>query len=67
MMNWGEIGTRAALTFVQAFLAVFLVNGLDGVDSVTDLQAPAIAAVAALLSFAYRVIKEYQAKRGWED
>ena len=66
-MNWREIGTRALLTFVQAFLAVLLVSGIDGVDSLTDLQAPAIAAVAALLSFAYRVVKEYQSKKGWED
>jgi hypothetical protein len=66
-MNWSEVLTRAALTFVQAFLAVFLVEGIDGVDSVTDLQAPAIAAVAALLSFVYRVVKEYQTSKGWED
>jgi hypothetical protein len=66
-MNWSEVLTRAALTFVQAFLAVFLVEGIDGVDSVTDLQAPAIAAVAALLSFVYRVVKEYQSSKGWED
>lgn len=66
-MNWGEVLTRAALTFVQAFLAVFLVEGIDGVDSVTDLQAPAIAAVAALLSFVYRVVKEYQTSKGWEE
>ena len=66
-MNWGEIGTRAVLTFVQAFLAVLLVEGIDGVGSVTDLQAPIIAAVAALLSMLYRVVREYQASKGWEE
>lgn len=66
-MNWNEVITRAVLTFVQAFLAVLLVSGIDGVDSLTDLQAPAIAAVAALLSFAYRVVKEYQSSKGWEE
>lgn len=66
-MNWGEVLTRALLTFVQAFLAVLLVDGINGIDSVTDLQAPAIAAVAALLSFAYRVVKEYQSSKGWEE
>ena len=66
-MNWNEVITRAVLTFVQAFLAVLLVGGIDGVDSLTDLQAPAVAAVAALLSFAYRVVKEYQSKKGWEE
>ena len=66
-MNWREIGTRALLTFVQAFLAVLLVDGINGIDSVTDLQAPAVAAVAALLSFAYRVVKEYQSSKGWEE
>lgn len=66
-MNWREIGTRAGLTFVQAFLAVLLVDGINGIDSIDDLQAPVIAAVAALLSFLYRVVKEYQAKKGWED
>ena len=66
-MNWGEISTRAVLTFVQAFLAVLLVEGIDGVGSVTDLQAPIIAAVAALLSMLYRVVREYQASKGWEE
>ena len=28
-MNWREIGTRALLTFVQAFLAVLLVDGFS--------------------------------------
>lgn len=66
-MNWGEVGTRAGLTFVQAFLAVLLVEGIDGVGSVADLQAPIIAAVAALLSMFYRVVREYQASKGWEE
>lgn len=66
-MNWREVGTRALLTFVQAFLAVLLVDGINGIDSWTDLQAPAIAAVAALLSFVYRVVKEYQSSKGWEE
>ena len=66
-MNWKEVGTRAVLTFVQAFLAVLLVDGINGIDSVTDLQAPVIAAVAALLSFVYRVVKEYQSSKGWGE
>ena len=66
-MNWREVGTRALLTFVQAFLAVLLVDGINGVDNVNDLQAPAIAALAALLSFAYRVVREYQSSKGWEE
>lgn len=66
-MNWREIITRAALTFVQAFLAVLLVDGLNGIDGWQDLQAPVIAAVAALLSMLYRVVREYQASKGWEE
>lgn len=66
-MNWREIGTRALLTFVQAFLAVVLVDGLNGIDGWTDLQPAVIAAVAALLSMLYRVVREYQASKGWED
>ena len=66
-MNWREVGTRALLTFVQAFLAVMLVDGLNGVDGWTDLQPAVIAAVAALLSMLYRVVREYQASKGWED
>jgi hypothetical protein len=66
-MKWNEVFTRATLTFVQAFLAVLLVEGIDDVNSVTDLQAPIIAAVAALLSMSYRIVKEYQTQRGWED
>ena len=66
-MNWREIGTRALLTFVQAFLAVLLVDGLNGIDGWTDLQPAVIAAVAALLSMLYRVVREYQSSKGWED
>jgi hypothetical protein len=66
-MNWGEVGTRAGLTFVQAFLAVLLVEGIDGVGSVSDLQAPVIAAVAAVLSLVYRIVKEYEASKGYDE
>lgn len=66
-MNWREVFTRAGLTFVQAFLAVLLVDGVDSVSSWQDLKAPVIAAVAALLSMLYRVVKEYEASKGWEE
>ncbi len=66
-MNWGEIATRAALTFVQAFLAVFLVDGVTGVDEPGDLMAPVVAGIAAVLSLVYNVVRQYQAQRGWEE
>jgi predicted RNA-binding protein with PIN domain len=66
-MNWREVATRAVLTFVQAFLAVLLVDGLNGIDSWETLQPAVIAAVAALLSMLYRVVREYQASKGWEE
>jgi len=66
-MNWKEIGTRAVLTFVQAFLAVLLVDGLNGIDNWDAVQPAIIAAIAALLSMLYRVVREYQASKGWED
>jgi uncharacterized membrane protein YgaE (UPF0421/DUF939 family) len=66
-MNWREIGTRALLTFVQAFLAVLLVDGLNGIDSWEAVQPAVIAAVAALLSMLYRVVREYQASKGWSE
>lgn len=66
-MNWREVGTRALLTFVQAFLAVLLVDGLNGIDDWTDVQPAVIAAVAALLSMLYRVVREYQSSKGWEE
>jgi len=66
-VNWREVGTRALLTFVQAFLAVLLVDGLNGIDGWTDLQPAGIAAVAALLSMLYRIVREYQSSKGWEE
>jgi uncharacterized membrane protein YgaE (UPF0421/DUF939 family) len=66
-MNWREVGTRALLTFIQAFLAVLLVDGLNDIDSWDAVQPAIIAAVAALLSMLYRVVREYQASKGWED
>jgi hypothetical protein len=66
-MNWKEVGTRAVLTFVQAFLAVLLVDGLNGIDNWDAVQPAVIAAIAALLSMLYRVVREYQASKGWED
>ena len=66
-MNWREIGTRALLTFVQAFLAVVMVDGVDNITSFNDAKPALIAAVAALLSFLYRVVKEYQSSKGWSE
>ena len=66
-MNWKEVGTRAVLTFVQAFLAVVMVEGIDGVKSADDLQPALIAGVAALLSMIYRVVREYQASKGYDS
>ena len=43
-MNWREVVTRAVLTFVQAFLAVLLVDGVSGIDNIEDVQAPIVAA-----------------------
>lgn len=66
-MNWREVSTRAVLTFVQAFLAVLLVDGVSGIDSVGDVQAPVVAGIAAVLSLVYNVVKQYQASKGWSE
>ena len=66
-MNWREVGTRAVLTFVQAFLAVLLVDGVSGIDNVEDVQAPIVAGIAAVLSLVYNIVRQYQATKGWED
>lgn len=66
-MNWREIITRAALTFVQAFLAVLLVDGIAGIDEPGDVAAPLVAGLAAVLSLTYNMVRQYQASKGWED
>lgn len=66
-MNWREVVTRAVLTFVQAFLAVLLVDGVSGVDAPEDLMAPVVAGIAAVLSVVYNIVRQYQASKGWED
>lgn len=61
-MNWKDVGTRAILTFVQAFLAILLVTGVDNINSVADAKPAIVAGVAALLSFVYNVVKQYNSK-----
>lgn len=63
-MNWRNVITRAVLTFLQAFLAVLIVTGIENVDSWDALKPAVVAAVAALLSFVYNVVKELAAKEG---
>jgi len=63
-MNWRNVITRAVLTFLQAFLAVLIVTGIENVDSWDSLKPAVVAAVAALLSFVYNVVKELSAKEG---
>ncbi|MBV6448507.1 hypothetical protein [Nitrosomonas sp.] len=50
-MDWRDIGQRAAWTFLQAFLAVFVVSG-DWGEMASSAQAAAVAGVAAVLSMA---------------
>jgi hypothetical protein len=63
-MNWRQVITRAVLTFLQAFLAVIIVTGVENLDSWDTLKPAVVAAVASLLSFAYNVVKELAAKEG---
>ena len=63
-MNWRKVITRAVLTFLQAFLAVLIVTGIENVDSWDALKPAVVAAVASLLSFVYNVVKELAAKEG---
>ena len=63
-MNWRQVITRAVLTFLQAFLAVLIVTGIENVDSWDSLKPAVVAAVAALLSFVYNVVKGLAAKEG---
>ena len=63
-MNWRQVITRAVLTFLQAFLAVLIVTGIENVDSWDTLKPAVVAAVAALLSFVYNMVKQLAAKEG---
>jgi hypothetical protein len=63
-MDWKNIVTRAVLTFLQAFLAVLIVTGIENVDSWDTLKPAVVAAVAALLSFVYNLVKQLAAKEG---
>jgi Putative lactococcus lactis phage r1t holin len=59
MFNWKDISTRAGLTFVQAFLAVVLATGVNNFNSWADVKPAVVAAVAALLSFVFNIVKQY--------
>jgi hypothetical protein len=63
-VNWRQVITRAVLTFLQAFLAVLIVTGIENVDSWDTLKPAVVAAVAALLSFVYNLVKQLAAKEG---
>lgn len=63
-MNWRQVITRAVLTFLQAFFAVLIVTGIENVDSWDTLKPAVVAAVAALLSFVYNLVKQLAAKEG---
>jgi hypothetical protein len=63
-MDWKNIVTRAVLTFLQAFLAVLIVTGIENVNSWDTLKPAVVAAVAALLSFVYNLVKQLAAKEG---
>ena len=64
MFNWKDIASRAALTFAQAFLAVVIATGVDNLNSWSDVKPAVIAAVAALLSFVFNVVKQYNPSKG---
>lgn len=61
-MNWKDIATRMVLTFVQAFVAVILVTGVENINSVADAKPAIVAGVAALLSAVYNMTKQYATK-----
>jgi len=63
-MNWKSIITRGVLTFLQAFLAVIIVTGVENLGSWDSLKPAVVASVAALLSFVYNIVKELSAKEG---
>lgn len=63
-MNWRNIIVRGLLTFVQAFLAVIIVTGVENLGSWDSLKPAVVAAVAALLSFVYNIVNQMVKKEG---
>lgn len=63
-MNWRQVITRAVLTFIQAFLAVVIVTGVNNINSWDTLKPAVVAAVASLFSFVYNMVKEYNSSKG---
>jgi hypothetical protein len=63
-MNWKSIITRGVLTFLQAFLAVIIVTGVENLGSWDSLKPAGVAAVAALLSFVYNIVNQMVKKEG---
>ena len=61
-MNWKDIGKRMLLTFVQAFVAVILVTGVENINGIEDAKPAIVAGVAALLSAVYNMTKQYATK-----
>ena len=57
-MNWQDIGIRAAKTFGQAFLAIFIAANVASLGDVTVglLDTAFIAGVAALASFVQNLL-----------
>ncbi len=57
-MNWQDIGIRAAKTFVQAFLAVFVAANVMSLGDISIglLDTGVAAGLAALASFAQNVV-----------
>jgi hypothetical protein len=52
------------LTFLQAFLAVIIVTGVENLGSWDSLKPAGVAAVAALLSFVYNIVNQMVKKEG---
>lgn len=61
-MNWKDIFKRMLLTFIQAFVAVLLVTGVNNISSVDDAKPAIVAGVAALLSLVYNMTRQYASK-----
>lgn len=61
-MDWKDVGKRMLLTFVQAFVAVILVTGVENINGIEDAKPAIVAGVAALLSAVYNMTKQYASK-----